>query len=216
MSKNIYRINKKTDLDDLMMKNFYKPICVIFITKNKDISIYNDLCSTLLALSKVNTYSITIIIDFDNFTDNFNNDVGYFDFIKNKTPCFIAFFKGKIIGSCDNSTTFIPILINHMEQIHKSYLEKLIKTFDISNTENNIQENVKENVKENVEENKEETTSKSSISKTSDKKRSNKKQEKNEIDNTSESSNNSNDTEEIERKKEKLKKIKELRNKLNK
>ena len=136
MSKNIYRINKKTDLDEIMKNNLYKPICICFLSKSRNADIYNDLSLSILTIAKINTYTMNVIIDFDNFTDNFNNDVGYFDFIKNKTPCFIAFFKGKIIGSCDNSTTFIPILINHMEQIHKSIIIVILYVFTFDNANN--------------------------------------------------------------------------------
>ena len=92
MSKNIYRVNKKSDLDEIMKNNFYKPICIVFISKSQN-NMYNDLSSTLLTLSKVNSYIMTVIIDFDNFIDN----IGYFSSIKNNIPYFMAFFKVKVI-----------------------------------------------------------------------------------------------------------------------
>jgi hypothetical protein len=73
MSKNIYRVNKKSDLDEIMKNNFYKPVCVVFISKSQ-YQLYNELCSTLLTVSKLYTYIMTVIIDFDNFIDN----IGFF------------------------------------------------------------------------------------------------------------------------------------------
>ena len=133
MSKNIYRVNKKSDLDEIMKNNMYKPICICFLSKSHNNNMWNDLLSTLLTISKINTYLMNIIIDFDNFTDDFNGQTGYFDSIKNNTPYFMAFFKGKVIVSTDNSNNFIPIVINHIEQIHKSYLNKLIDVFENQN-----------------------------------------------------------------------------------
>jgi len=140
MSKNIYRVNKKTDLDEIMKNNMYKPICICFLSKSKNQDIYDDLSSTILTISKINTYSMNIIIDFDNFTDDFNGNVGYFDSIKNNTPYFMAFFKGKIIATCDNSENFIPIVANHLEQIHSTYLDKLTSIFDNPNPVQQVQQ----------------------------------------------------------------------------
>jgi hypothetical protein len=137
MSKNIYRVNKKTDLDEIMKNNMYKPICICFLSKSKNQDIYNNLSSTILTISKINTYSMNIIIDFDNFIDDFNGEVGYFDSIKNNTPYFMAFFKGKIIATCDNTENFIPIVANHLDQIHSTYLNKLISIFDNPNPTHN-------------------------------------------------------------------------------
>ena len=61
MSKNIYRVNKKSDLDEIMKNNMYKPICICFLSKTLNKNIYNDLSSTLLTISKINTYLINII-----------------------------------------------------------------------------------------------------------------------------------------------------------
>jgi len=133
MSKNIYRVNKKTDLDEIMKNNMYKPICICFLSKSLNNTIYEDLTSTLLTISKLNTYMMNIIIDFDNFTDDFNGSNGYFDSIKNNTPYFMAFFKGKIIAITDNSENFIPIVINHLEKIHETYIGKLSMIFDNPN-----------------------------------------------------------------------------------
>jgi len=133
MSKNIYRIKKKSDLDEIMKNNFYKPICVIFISKSNSL-IYDDLCTTLLSVSKLNSYNMTILIDFDDFIDN----IDYFSSIKNNVPYFMAFFKGKVISSLEYSDNFIPILVNQIEQIHNSYINKLRVYFNQENNENNI------------------------------------------------------------------------------
>ena len=146
MSKNIYRVNKKSDLDEIMKNNFYKPICIVFLSKLTNSKIYDDLSMTLLTASKINTYNMTVIIDFDNFIDN----IGYFSSIKNNIPYFMAFFKGKMIGSCEYSDNFIPLIINHMDQIHKSYLNKLMGFFNQENNDNqNIQQNQNDQIPNN-------------------------------------------------------------------
>lgn len=150
MSKNIYRVNKKSDLDDIMKNNLYKPICICFLKKSKDLDLWNNLSSTLLTISKINTYSMNILIDFDNFVDDFNGGVGYFDSIKNNTPYFMAFFKGKTIAMCDNNDNFIPIVINHLEQIHSTYVNKLLSIFDNSENNNQNNENNENNQKSTI------------------------------------------------------------------
>ena len=76
MSKNLYRINKKSDLDEIMKNNFLKPICIIFVSKTMDKKLYDDIAITLKSLSKQLTYSMILIVDFDDFVDNLN----FFDF----------------------------------------------------------------------------------------------------------------------------------------
>jgi hypothetical protein len=47
MSKNLYRINKKSNLDEIMQKNFFKPIFVIFVSKKSNKTLYDDIATTL-------------------------------------------------------------------------------------------------------------------------------------------------------------------------
>jgi hypothetical protein len=139
MSKNIYRVNKKSDLDEIIKNNFYKPICLIFVTKSADTKLYNDITTSLLAISKEQQYNMLILIDFDDFIDN----IDYFASIKNNTPYFISYFKGKTIYICDNKENFIPIVINNLAKIHTSYINKLINTFNQNNDILINDENVK-------------------------------------------------------------------------
>ena len=240
MSKNIYRIKKKSDLDEIMKNNFYKPICVIFISKSNSL-IYDDLCTTLLSVSKLNSYNMTILIDFDDFIDN----IDYFSSIKNNVPYFMAFFKGKVISSLEYSDNFIPILVNQIEQIHNSYINKLRVYFNQENNENNINninnnntneiinntnENIDKNIDKNINESIDETINenKNDINDNIHKKKTKKKQKQKEIkkndsddnsdnnsDNNSDDESNysirSNNTEQIEKKKEKLKKLKKIK-----
>ena len=43
MSKNIYRVNKRIKLDEIITKNYYKPICIIFMEKNKNKEDYKNM-----------------------------------------------------------------------------------------------------------------------------------------------------------------------------
>ena len=239
MSKNIYRVKKKSDLDEIIRKNFYKPICIIFISKSSDNELYDNLCLTLIALSKNNSYNMIVVIDFDDFIDNIN----YFESIKNNLPYFMAYFKGKQIGYCDNADNFIPLITNHIEQIHSSYLDKLISIFNSdSNTQHNYQDNNNEyqGPKENQEnnENNEYEEQENQDNQVNEENQENQKNhdnkennnDNNEDDENNEDNENINDeieseteietenTEMIRKQKErlkKLKKLKELQKKLN-
>ena len=137
MSKNIYRVNKKSDLDEIIKNNFYKPICITFVSKSSNPKLYNDITVSLLAISKVQTYNLIVVIDFDDFIDNIN----YFSSIRSNLPYFISYFKGKNINGCENSDNFIPIITSLMEQIHSNYLNKLTLLFSENkdkNEKNNI------------------------------------------------------------------------------
>ena len=72
MSKNIYRVSKKSDLDEIMKNNFYKPICITFVSKSSNPKLYLDITTSLLAISKTLSYNMILIIDFDDFIDNIN------------------------------------------------------------------------------------------------------------------------------------------------
>lgn len=228
MSKNIYRVNKKSDLDEIMKNNFFKPVCIVFLSKSADPKLFIDIVSSILAISKQHTYNMIILIDFDDFLDN----NGFFDSIKLKLPFFLSFFKGKNITSIDNKDNFIPLVINKMEEIHKSYLNRLIHAFNQSNDDieqpNNNNPQINETLNNNKDSNTQQTDIKKNIendnksvsSKSSESSRSSKssksstssekstKSEKSKITETK--SLMSDDTEKIVNKKEKLKKLKQL------
>ncbi len=133
MSKNIYRVNKKSDLDEIMKNNFYKPVCIVFLSKNSNTKVYQEITSAILEMSKHLTYLMIVVIDFDDFIDN--ND--FFQGIKENVPYFLSFFKGKNIVNCDDKENFIPLIISHMDQIHKSYVNRLIQAFNQEQNQTN-------------------------------------------------------------------------------
>ena len=210
MSKNIYRVNKKSDLDEIMRNNFYKPICIVFVSKLMDTKIYEEIATALMTISKKNTYTMHIIIDFDNFIDN----IDYFSNIKTNLPYFLAYFKGKNIGTCDSKDNFIPLIINSMDQIHNSYVSKLMTIFnqeqhkeeEINNQENNKENNqVNNQVNEEIDEESEEEENENES-----------EEDNEELDEEVENESineeiQTNDSELIKREKEKLKKLKELK-----
>ena len=133
MSKNLYRINKKSDLDEIMKNNFLKPICIIFVSKTMDKKLYDDIAITLKSLSKQLTYSMILIVDFDDFVDNLN----FFTQMKENVPCMISYFKAKQIAICNEKDNFIPVMVSTMDQIHSSYVNKLMNAFNQTNQSNN-------------------------------------------------------------------------------
>jgi flagellar biosynthesis GTPase FlhF len=139
MSKNLYRINKKSDLDEIMKNNFLKPICIIFVSKTMDKKLYDDVAITLKSLSKQLTYSMILIVDFDDFVDNLN----FFSQIKETVPSMISYFKAKQIAICNEKDNFIPQMVSTMDQIHSSYVGKLMNAFNQSSTQPNNSSNQK-------------------------------------------------------------------------
>ena len=130
MSKNIYRVNKKSDVDIIFKNNFLKPIFLIFVNDKTDKTLVNEIETTLRALSKKNTYSITLLINLDNFIDNMN----FFNQYKENVPSFVSFFQGKQIAEYpdenNNNENFISIIVNIIEKINLSYVNKLITLFN--------------------------------------------------------------------------------------
>jgi hypothetical protein len=135
MSKNIYRVNKKSDLDEIMKNNFLKPICIIFVSKSMDKKLYDDIATSIKSMSKQLTYSMILIIDFDDFIDNMN----FFTTIKENVPHFIAYFKGKQIANCNDKDNFIPLIVGLMDQIHSSYVTRLMNAFNQQTEKNNLE-----------------------------------------------------------------------------
>ena len=146
MSKNIYRVTKKSDLDEIIKNNFLKPICIIFINDSISSNLIDEIALTLKEIAKKNTYSMFLIVNLDKFIDNIN----FFDDMKKNLPCLISYFKGKQLVMIHEKENFIPIITNVIDKINNSYIHKLTTLFN----ENNKQENTQENVQENVQENK--------------------------------------------------------------
>ena len=99
MSKNLYRVCKKSDLDEIIKNNFFKPICIIFTTKDIVKDFEENIANLFKTISKQNTYCMHLLINLDNFIDNIN----FFGEMRNNSPNFIAYFKGKQISSFSNS-----------------------------------------------------------------------------------------------------------------
>ena len=208
MSKNLYRINKKSDLDEIMKTNFLKPIFLIFISKSMDKKLYDDIATTLKTLSKQLTYAMILVINFDDFIDNMN----FFSQIKENVPYMISYFKAKQIASCNEKDNFIPVMVSSMDQIHTSYVNKLMNAFNqqANKQDKQSQEQEHEEQEEEQEEQEEEDEEEEEEEEEEKRKKINitSKNEKIQVvdDNT---------TEEIRLKKEKLKEINRLKEMLN-
>jgi len=144
MSKNLYRINKKSDLDEIMKTNFLKPIFLIFVSKSIDKKLYDDIATTLKTLSKQLTYAMILVINFDDFIDNMN----FFSQIKENLPYMISYFKAKQIASCNEKDNFIPVMVSSMDQIHTSYVNKLMNAFNQQANKQDKQAQKEENLEE--------------------------------------------------------------------
>jgi hypothetical protein len=134
MSKNIYRVNKKIDVDIIFKNNLLKPIFLIFIDNKTDGKLVDEIEKTLLVLSKKNTYGVSLLINFDKFTDEMN----FFNQYKENTPSFVSFFLGQQITEYSNKdcSNFISIIISIIEKIHLNYVNKL-NTFLTANANAN-------------------------------------------------------------------------------
>jgi hypothetical protein len=138
MSKNIYRVNKKSDVDIIFKNNLLKPIFLVFVDNKTDDKLINEIEKTLLLLSKKNTYSVTLLINFDKFTDEMN----FFNQYNENLPSFVSFFLGQQVTeySNENSSNFISIIVSIIEKIHLNYVSKLNVMFT-DTTNNNIPQN---------------------------------------------------------------------------
>ena len=94
MSKNLYRVGKKSDLDEIIKNNFFKPICIVFTSKEIEKEFEDKIANIFKEVSKKNTYCMYLLINLDNFIDNIN----FFNQMKINGPNFIAYFKGKQIS----------------------------------------------------------------------------------------------------------------------
>jgi hypothetical protein len=133
MSKNIYRVNKKSDVDIIFKNNLLKPIFLIFIDNNTDTKLADEIEKTLLVLSKKNTYGVSLLINFDKFTD----EMDFFNQYKENTPSFVSFFLGQQITEYSNKdcSNFISIIVSIIEKIHLNYVNKLNTFFTTTEPE---------------------------------------------------------------------------------
>jgi hypothetical protein len=151
MSKNLYRVCKKSDLDEIIKNNFFKPICIIFTTKDTDKEFEDNIANLFKTLAKQNTYCMHLLINLDNFIDNIN----FFGGMRINSPNFITYFKGKQISSFINSQNNKEIFLSStneiINKIHASYIQKLVNSFNEDNktNQNEDNQNMKENNKEN-------------------------------------------------------------------
>jgi hypothetical protein len=159
MSKNLYRVCKKSDLDEIIKNNFFKPICIIFTTKDTEKEFEDNIAGLFKTLAKQNTYCMHLLINLDNFIDNIN----FFGEMRLHSPNFITYFKGKQISSFSNTQRnkdlFLSSTTDIINKIHASYIQKLVNSFNEDNTksksnvnENNLDNKDNENNEENEEE----------------------------------------------------------------
>lgn len=212
MSKNIYRIKKKGDLDEIMRNNFFKPICIVFASRSADEESYKNVSEMLLTISKKNSYIMLILIDFDDFIDNIN----YFSHLKENLPYFLCYFKGKNISDYDKKENFIPIIVSQIEKINESYLNKLMTLFNENNNENNNQEKIQQGDnnqnKEVNNEGKNENTEDEKVNEEEDKEEEEEDEEQEDEEEEEEEEDEEEDeSERINKDKQKLKKIRELK-----
>jgi hypothetical protein len=198
MSKNLYRINKKSDLDEIMKTNFLKPIFLIFVSKSIDKKLYDDIATTLKTLSKQLTYAMILVINFDDFIDNMN----FFSQIKENVPYMISYFKAKQIASCNEKDNFIPVMVSSMDQIHSSYVNKLMNAFN-QQTNKQDQQVQKEEKQQEI---KEENQNKEEIEEPQDKQEEEQEEEEQEEQEEQEEEQEEEEQEQEEQGKEKSKK----------
>jgi len=133
MSKNIYRVNKKSDVDIIFKNNLLKPIFLIFVDNKTDTKLVDEIEKTLLVLSKKNTYGVSLLINFDKFVDEMN----FFNQYKENTPSFVSFFLGQQITEHlnEDNSNFISIIVSIVEKIHSNYVSKLNILFTANTTD---------------------------------------------------------------------------------
>ena len=134
MSKNIYRVTKKSDLDEIIKNNFLKPIFIVFLNDSVPANMFEEVAITLKTMAKKNTYDMFLIINLDKFIDNIN----FYDELKKIVPCFISYFKGKQVAFIEDKQNFLPVITNVIEKINDNYMSRLINYFQ-ENYENNQQ-----------------------------------------------------------------------------
>ncbi len=130
MSKNLYRINSKNDLNDLMSESYVKPIGIVFVNNTLELSYLEKLVDLIRKTAKVNNYMTHVIINLDDFEDT----TGFFNDIKTKTlPFFISYFLLKEITRHESegasTTKFLEDYSEIVSGINEHYKNKLITYF---------------------------------------------------------------------------------------
>jgi hypothetical protein len=147
MSKNLYRVCKKSDLDEIIKNNFFKPICIIFTSKETDKELEDNIANLFKSISKQNTYCIHLLINLDNFIDNIN----FFGEMRKNAPNFIAYFKGKQISSFSNleknGELFLSSTKDIVNKINNSYIQKLVVSFNQEEVSSNKKDKSNKNKK---------------------------------------------------------------------
>ena len=136
MSKNIYKVDSRKNLDLIIEKNYLKPICVVFIKESDNKEEYILTQESLKALAKECSYCIILLVNFDKFTDY--ND--FFKDIKNATPYFITFFKNLPITTIEKKEKFLESVIDRVSAVNQNYIEKLFEAFNNQQTNDNNQQ----------------------------------------------------------------------------
>lgn len=128
MSKNIYRVNSRIKLDEIIEMNYWKPICIVFtkisiMGKEK----YEIVEKDLMKVAKSCPYIMVLLIDFDNFIDY--ND--FFKDIKESTPYFFTLFRNKPIKTINGleDASFLVNIISEIDEIHGAYVGEIMKHF---------------------------------------------------------------------------------------
>jgi hypothetical protein len=155
MSKNLYRVGKKSDLDEIIKNNFFKPICIVFTSKEIEKEFEDKIANIFKEVSKKNTYCMYLLINLDNFIDNIN----FFNQMKINGPNFIAYFKGKQISGHSfiqdidiNKENYLSTIETLIDKINSSYVQRLVNLFNQNDQELNEKQNNK--VNKDIEDNK--------------------------------------------------------------
>jgi hypothetical protein len=130
MAKNIYRVDAKIKLDEIIENSTWKPICTIFIKKSAMKAGEYDIMQTELAkIAKFCNYAMILVVDFDNFTDY--NDT--YAEIREATPYYTQQFHGttlfRIDGREKTFVTFMMEALGKIDDLHGQYVAELMKHF---------------------------------------------------------------------------------------
>jgi len=134
MSKNIFRVNTKNDLNEIISENYFKPIGITFVNNKLDNDFLNKLVLLLKQNAIKNNYMIHIVINIDDFNDptDFYND------LKTKImPFYIAYFTLKEITRYEDTTNFLDNISDIISGINDHYKGKLQSFFSRPSNQNN-------------------------------------------------------------------------------
>jgi hypothetical protein len=231
MSKNLYKVIKKSDLDEIIQNNYYKPISMIIVRNSIEEKEQTEIKNTLITISKVLNYMMILYINLDNFIDNLNTFEKMTDY-----PTYVCIFKGNTIQTFNSHENFIPNITNIMEKIHNMYVTKISSLIEKDEKElmknndynvNNKQKDKETNKETNKHSNKQtEKDTEKDTQKDTEKETEKDTEKENDSDNTSknesdsesgsDSENEDDKEEEIRKKKERLKELQKMREERNK